>query len=495
MIILRTENLSKEFPGILALDKINFDLIKGEIHGIVGENGAGKSTLAKILAGVYKPTDGKIYFEGKEIYFHSPREAGNIIGLVHQEREIIPSLTVFENLFLGNEKVKLGFLKNKEMQEEVQVFLKKYNIDLDLFVPAKELPPGKQKILTLMKVLFREPKILILDEPTASMSMKEIEILFYLIEELRARKFSIIYISHRLQEILSLADRITVLRNGRKVITVKAKDVTERELIKYMIDKDIHEQYPKINTKIGEILFKVENFSHKRLNFKNINFYIRSGEIVGFAGLVGSGRSELAKAIFSGDREGMGKIKFLSKEFNSKSPKDSINKGIVMLSEKRREEGIFLGLNVKENLSLPNLTKLSVKGFLKEKAINNYVSSLISYFKIKVISPLQMVYTLSGGNQQKVSLARWFGNRSFYLWIFDEPTQGIDVETKTEIYTFMGNLAKSGVGIWFISSDLNELLAISDRIYVMYNHKIVGEFSPPFNREIILSKMLGVNYE
>jgi len=491
MIILKTENLSKEFPGVLALDNVNFDLEEGEIHGIVGENGAGKSTLVKILAGVFPPTRGKIYLYGKELYSHSPRELINIIGFVDQERELIPSFTVIENLFLGNEIVQGGFLKNRELQEKAKTFLKNYNVNLDLLALTRNLSPGQQQMLTIMKVLFRKPKIIIFDEPTASLSVKEIEIFNRLIEELRASKVSIIYISHRLSEVLSFANRITVLRNGKKVVTVRANEVSEKDLIRYMIAKDMHEQYPKIKKEIGDRIFEVKNYANKKYGFNNINFYIKSGEIVGFAGLVGSGRTELAKLIFTGDRNSVGKIIFLSKEFIPKGPKDSINKGIVMIPEKRREEGIILGMSVKDNLALPNLDILSIGGFLKEQAINKHSLFLINSFNIKLASPLQLVYTLSGGNQQKVSVAKWLGERKINLWIFDEPTQGIDVETKTEIYLFMENLAKNGAGVWFISSDLNELLAISDRIYVMNKHKIVGEFSPPYNREMILSKMLG----
>ena len=490
MISLQTKDLSKEFPGVIALDKVNLSVEKGEIHAIVGENGAGKSTLVKIISGVYHQTKGEYFIEGEKKQFHSPKDASEFIGVVHQERELVPHFTGYQNLFLGLELTKGGFLLKKEMKRKTKRFIQKYNLDVDLDLPASDLSSGQQEMLTILKVLFRDPKIIIFDEPTAPLSIKESEILFRLIRDLKKKGLTIIYISHHLSEILDLSDSITVLRNGQKVDTIKNDDVTERQLINLMISKDMQNQYPKVKTEINEVIFEVKDYTPKKIGFKNINFNIRSGEIVGFAGLVGSGRTELAKSIFSGNKLNSGSIELYKKNFKSRNSKKSIDSGLVMIPEDRRGEGLLVNMTVKENIIMPHLSSLTKGGFTSENKIKEYVKNIIEKFSIKVFSPLQEVRTLSGGNQQKVSVGKWLGENA-NIWIFDEPTQGIDVDAKTEIYSIMGNIAKEGAGVWFISSDLKELVAISDRIYVMHEFEIVSEFKPPFDKEAILSKMMG----
>jgi len=480
--VLETRGLTKVFPGVTALDNLNFDLEPGEIHALVGENGAGKSTFVKMLAGVYHPTSGEIFIEGEKKHFNNPREAADYIGVVHQENELVPEFTGYQNLFLGMEETEKGLLRKGKMKEKADRVLQQYKFEVDLNLEAREMSSGKQEILNILKVLYRQPGIIIFDEPTAPLSIKECEILFELLRELRDKGLAIIYISHHLTEVINIADRITVLRNGQKVITLKNEDISEKQLINYMISRDIEVQYPKVKTEIGETIFEVENYTNSRTGLYNISFQICSGEIVGFAGLVGSGRTELAKSIFADSQK--------NENIRIKGSGSKRQKGLAMIPEDRRQEGLLVDMTVKENLILPHLDELSNLGYLQQYKISGYINSVINKFSIKVTSPEQTVRTLSGGNQQKVSIGKWIGE-NYLVWIFDEPTQGIDVDAKTEIYTIMGNLAREGSAIWFISSDLRELISIADRIYVMYDFKIVGEFKPPFSREDILTKMMG----
>lgn len=487
---LIAEGITKEFPGVRALDHVDFDLSQGEIHALVGENGAGKSTLVKILAGVFPPSSGRILIDGSERRFGSPRDAAPYIGVVHQERELVPFYSGTENLFLGQEVGKAGFLDKKAMRAKALEFMRKYGLELDMDSPVSRLSSGMQEMLTILKILFRSPGIVIFDEPTAPLSVKESEILFRLIRDLKASGKSIIYISHHLPEVLKLADRITVLRNGGKVATVKSGDVREAELIKLMIAKDLERQYPKTVFEPGSEILSVRPKASAGKTAPGCGFSIRSKGIVGFAGLVGSGRSELAKLVFEGEASDAYEVSLDGKPFASKAPKDSIARGIVMIPEDRRGEGLITAFDVGENLSLPRLSLLSKLGFRDEKRIVSRCDKIVSDLAVKVFSARQTVSTLSGGNQQKVSLGKWF-DADAKIWIFDEPTQGIDVETKSEIYLIMEKLASRGAGIWFISSDLRELEAIADRIFVMCRGRIVGEFSRPFPAERILEAMLG----
>jgi ABC-type sugar transport system ATPase subunit len=482
---LRTEGLTKQFPGVTALNDVNFELQEGEIHALVGENGAGKSTFVKILAGIFQPSAGKIFIENSEIKFASPKDAFAYIGVVHQERELVPFYSGICNLFLGQEITSSGFLNRRAMQQKALDFMRQYNLDLDMDTPVTNLGSGMQEMITILKVLFRSPKIVIFDEPTAPLSIKETDVLFRLIKDLKSKGTSIIYITHRLPEVFQLADRVSVLRNGEKVVTANVTDIAEQELIRFMIAKDINQQYPKAILPRGDEIMKV------KFHDSDIKIQIHAQEIVGFAGLVGSGRSELAKKIVQGHKSESLNITLDNKAFKPSGPKFAIDHGIVMIPEDRRGEGLVPSFNVRENLSFSHLSFLSRFGFRDEKKISERCDSIIKDLGIKVYSQFQLVNTLSGGNQQKVSLGKWL-DANAKIWIFDEPTQGIDVETKVEIYRIMERLAAQGAGIWFISSDLKELISISDKIYVMYQSKIVGEFMRPFEAEEILQTMLGI---
>jgi ABC-type sugar transport system ATPase subunit len=489
MAVLETVGLVKRFPGVLALDSFDIAFEAGEVHALVGENGAGKSTLVKILSGVYAPTSGTVLWEGGPVRFASPRDAGPHIGVVHQECELIPHFTGYENLFLGLEHSSLGFLRRRRMRDEAERFLEKYRLNLDLALPARSLSSGQQEMLAILKVLFRNPRAVIFDEPTAPLSVTECEILFALIDDLKRDGRAILYISHHLSEVLRIADRITVMRNGCKVATVKAEETDEDGLIRLMIAKDLDNQYPKAAVPIGDEIFSVRNYSSPRLGIENVDFSIRSGEIVGFAGLVGAGRTELARSIFSGARESAGSITLEGKPFVSRSARRSISQGVVMIPENRREEGLITGMDVGDNLTVPTLALHTALGFVKGRAARGAARESVEKYGIKVFGLSQIVRTLSGGNQQKVSVGKW-DKAEARLWIFDEPTQGIDVDAKTEIYSIMGRMAEAGAGVWFISSELRELTAIADRIYVMKGGRITAEHTAPFDRKLILDSMI-----
>ncbi|MDR1732677.1 MAG: sugar ABC transporter ATP-binding protein [Synergistaceae bacterium] len=489
MAVLETLELSKRFPGVLALDRFDIAFEAGQVHALVGENGAGKSTLVKVLSGIYPPSSGTMLWEGRPIRFASPRAAGKFIGVVHQERELIPHFSGYENLFLGLEYTSFGFLQKKRMIQESQKFLEKYRMNVDLTRPAAELSSGQQEMLVILKVLFRDPRVVIFDEPTAPLSVAECEILFSLIQDLRNDGRAILYISHHLSEVLRIADTVTVMRNGRRVTTLGAGETDEEGLIRFMIARDLGNQYPRFAATPGKEVFAAEGYSAPRAGVRDVTFSIRAGEIVGFAGLVGAGRTELAKSVFLGSRDAEGTLRLDGKPFRAKSAGDSIRRGVVMIPENRREEGLITDMDVGCNLTFPTLDQYAAWGFVRAKQAGRTASEILEKYGIRAFGLSQPVRTLSGGNQQKVSVGKW-DRAQARLWIFDEPTRGIDVDAKTEIYSIMGRMAASGAGVWFISSELRELTAIADRIYVMKEGRISGEYPPPYDRERILDSMI-----
>ncbi|MEM2507691.1 MAG: sugar ABC transporter ATP-binding protein, partial [Nitrososphaeria archaeon] len=430
MVILRAINITKRFPGVTALDAVNLDLREGEIHGLVGENGAGKSTFVKILTGVLKPTSGKLFFRQQDVTGWSIFEAYKHVGAVYQEREIVPFFTGLENLFLGIE-VGRFLLNTQKMCIIASQLIEEYGINAPLTVPVTELSPGHVTLIAVLKTLLRNPKIVIFDEPTASLSYAEKEPFLSLVRKLADKGLGVLYISHDISEVLSICDVISVLRNGKKVATLKATETTEKEVIELMIDKSVSEQYPKTVTEIGEPLIEVENVSFTKLGIKNVSFSIRKGEIVGFAGLVGSGRTELARAIYTGMKPNSGNILFLGQKYNIRSTTDAIKKGIIMVPENRRTEGLILHETVQNNLVLPIIDFFAPFGLVQDGKLRDLAKRVVAKLDIKITSLSQPVRTLSGGNQQKVSIGKWL-NTAAKLWIFDEPTQGIDVDTKRE---------------------------------------------------------------
>ncbi|MCX6168138.1 MAG: sugar ABC transporter ATP-binding protein [Ignavibacteriales bacterium] len=489
--ILELCNIRKSFPGVVALDNVDFKLHEGEVHVLLGENGAGKSTLVKIISGASQKESGEIFLYGSKIDIKSPKHARELgIGIIYQELNLIPSLTAAENIFLGRESTDMiGVIDQKSHISSSQKILNELGIDLDCNIPIKNFGIAQKQMIEVAKALSLKTKILIMDEPTSALSKTEIKQLFDAIRKLKEKGVSIIYISHRLEELFEIGDWITVLRDGKWIDTKRIDETSNAELISLMVNRELKELFPKHNSKIGNEILRVENLSIKG-SLKKINFSLHCGEILGISGLVGSGRTELARALFGVDKIDSGEIYIKGKLVNIKSPSDAIDNGIGFLTEDRKSQGLVLILTVKENISLANLdsfSKLGVINFKKEKEeAEQYQKSL----RIKTPGLNQKAINLSGGNQQKVILAKWLSSKSDIL-IFDEPTRGIDVGSKVDIYHLMNRLAEQGVAIIMISSELPEILGMSDRILVMHQNEIAGEILENATQEKIMQYAVG----
>ncbi|MDK2878929.1 MAG: ribose transport system ATP-binding protein [Thermoanaerobacteraceae bacterium] len=473
--VLKLINITKSFPGVKALDNVNFTLLKGEVHALVGENGAGKSTLIKIISGVYKKDSGQILLEGKPIEINNPRDAySRGISTIHQEFNLIPNLNCAQNIYLGRERInKFGKVDDKGIYNSTKELFEKIGVNINPEVLIKKLGVAERQLVEICKALSLNAKILIMDEPTAVLSEKETDKLFYIINSLRNQGVSIIYISHRLDELFQIADRATVLRDGRLIRTVKMKDVNKELLTKMMIGRDLSEQYPKDNVKRNVEVFRIENLSIQGTS-KKISFKLNKGEILGIYGLVGSGRTELARAIFGLDKIESGEMFLEGKAIKINSPRDSINKGIVLIPEDRKNQGLVLSLTIENNITLPHLKSFSKCGIINKKKIFSTTQKLIEKLNIRPSVPKKITKNLSGGNQQKVVIAKWM-YQNCKVFIFDEPTRGVDVGAKVEIYKLINAVANQGAGVIMISSDLPEILGLSDRILVMKEGQIVGE--------------------
>lgn len=476
-ILLKAEGISKQFPGVQALDDVNFDLREGEVHVLLGENGAGKSTLMKILAGAYQPDAGKIYLNGNEVAFSNPRQAQLAgIAIIYQEFNLVPYMNVAQNIFLGRFPKKNGiFLDHKKMHADAQKLLKSLYLDLDTSLNTISLGTGQQQMVEVAKALSVNSKVLIMDEPTASLTETEIEHLFMIIRELKKRGIGIIYISHRLQEVHEIGDRVTVLRDGKYIGTHKVKDVTVAELVTMMVGRDIKNMYERTYLKPGEEALRVENvMCGKRLRGASITLH--TGEIVGLAGLIGAGRTELARAIFGVDPIESGKIFVFGKEVRPTSPAQMVQAGISLLPEDRKNQGLCLILPTSDNIVMASLQKMFPKFFVNSRKEKSVVVDYIKDLRIATPSPSRITQFLSGGTQQKVVLAKWLCTEA-KIFIFDEPTRGIDVGAKAEIHGFMNELVKNGGAVLMISSELPEVLGMSDRVYVMREGRIIKELN------------------
>jgi ribose transport system ATP-binding protein len=474
--ILTLKNICKEFPGVKALQNVSFDLRKGEVHVLIGENGAGKSTLMKVLTGVYPPNEGQIVLHGEEVRFASTKQAQEKrIAIIFQEFNLIPNLTVAQNIFLGREpKTKAGFIDNSKQIKESRKILDFLQVDVDPNAKVSTLGVARQQLIEVAKALSVDAEILIMDEPTATLSEREIEILFKTIKNLQSRGVSIIYISHRLQELKVIGDRITVLRDGQTIGTRNAHEVNLDELIKMMVGREIS----KIRTRekssaTNEILLEVRHLNQGRL-LKDINLTVKQGEIVGLAGLVGSGRTELAQTLFGFVKKDSGEVSFSGTREEKITPILSIKKKMGFISEDRKRFGLALNLPIKVNITHASLKRLFPSGIIDEKKEQAIAMDYREKLRMATPDVSRDVIALSGGNQQKVILAKWLCTDSKFL-IFDEPTRGIDVGAKEEIHNLINDLANQGVGILMISSDLPEIMTMSDRIYVMRDGQIVKE--------------------
>lgn len=487
--------IRKEFPGVIALDNVDFDLAEGEIHGLVGENGAGKSTLINILAGVFPPTSGELKVFGKKMNFSRPFDAlRKGIGVVYQDTVLVPYFTAEENIWLRREPSRLSVIDSKTARNITEKLCEKYDIHVPLSVPVSKLRVAQQKMIEILRALSMNSKILVLDEPTAAITKKDAENLFRILNSLKEKGLSILFISHHLEEVFSICDRITVLRNGVGMGTYGSDKIDTGDLIKLMTSHEVIDQYPKEDLEIGEEIFKVDDLSSSRFGLTDINFHVKEKEIVGFFGMVGSGRTELVKTIFGAYRFGSGNIIMNGKKIKIKSPSDGMKHGIFLCPEDRRQEGLVLDMSVLENLAVPFLKNFSKFGIINGSLTKRKAKKIASDLQIKTPSLSQMVKHLSGGNQQKVVLGKWLLGPQSKLFIFDEPTQGIDVGAKTEFYKLMQQIAGQGCGVLFVSSDLRELMGIADRIYVMKQGNIVSEFvRNDFDQQKILESALSNN--
>ena len=467
--------IGKTFPGVKALEGVHLAVREGQVHALLGENGAGKSTLIKILSGAYAKDEGQIYFEGKPVEIRSPHDAQALgISTIYQEFNLARDLTVAENIFLGALPRKGMTVDWPAVKAGAREILDRLGVTFSTDTQIASLSAAGQQLVEIAKALNRKTRILIMDEPSALLGEKDLENLFRVVRSLQAQGIGIIYISHRLKEIFELADEVTILKDGRYVATRKVSEVTMDDLVKLMIGRDLKDVYPKRTVEPGEVLLEVNNVSQPKL-LRDISFQLHAGEIVGFAGIVGSGRTELARAIFGAD-SCKGEMRIDGKPYKPGSPSEAIRRGVALVTEDRKGQGLFLKLNVRINTTisgLKQLTRYGVIQFAKELAL---VKKMINDLSIKTPNAGFLVVNMSGGNQQKVVLARWLsvGTRIFLL---DEPTRGIDVGSKSEIYQIMDKLTKQGVGIIMISSELPEVLGMSDRIMVMRQGRIVKELS------------------
>ena len=479
--LLEMRGVCKSFPGVKALDHAQLRLRPGTVHALMGENGAGKSTLMKCMFGIYKMDEGEILFHGEKVTIHDPMEALKMgIAMVHQELQPIPARTIGENIFLGRYPIKkvLGLIPtvdHKKMYEDTAALLKRVRMDFDPKAQLSSLSVSQMQSVEIAKAVSANCKVLILDEPTSSLTQNEVEALFRIVDDLKAEGVAIVYISHKMDEILRISDEVTIMRDGQYIGTWEAKELTTDMIISRMVGRELTNLYPKRENVPGEVVFSVENFtSINPKSFRNVSFELRKGEILGVGGLVGAQRTELMEGIFGTRSHTTGKITFHGKELKINRPKDAIDQGVAMLTEDRRQSGIMGVLSVADNISIASLKKYVDGGImLNSKKIEQLVQDNVQKMNIKTPSSKTLIQSLSGGNQQKVLIGRWLANDPEVL-ILDEPTRGIDVGAKYEIYCIIAELAKQGKSIIMISSEMGELIGMSDRIMVMCDGKVTG---------------------
>lgn len=475
--VLEFRNITKYFPGVKALDNVSFKVKSGEVLAFLGENGAGKSTLLKTLNGDYQPTSGEYLLNGEVKHFSNPKEAiDEGISVIYQERQILMELSVAENIFMGRLPLgRNGLIDNKALYAKAQEIIDEFGLPIDPVSKVKDISIAHQQMVEIMKAYSRELKVIAFDEPTASLCDSEIEILFKTIEKLKKENKIIIYVSHRMKELEELADKIAIFKDGKFVKMVNKDEVSQKELIKMMVGRDLGDIFNNLDRKkdIGETLLKVKNLTSDYV--KDISFELKRGEILGFSGLVGSGRTEIMRAIIGADTVKSGEILLDDKGIISKSPKEAMRKGIVLVPEDRKTQGILPNMSVGENISISILDKVINKlGLINKKHEETIAKEGIKKFNVKTPTPEKKIIELSGGNQQKAIVARWLATSPKIL-ILDEPTKGIDIGAKSEFYKLINDFAREGMGVILISSELPEVIGLSDRIIVMKSGKITGE--------------------
>ncbi|MCM3671403.1 sugar ABC transporter ATP-binding protein [Mesobacillus maritimus] len=468
------QGIYKAFGTNQVLTGVDFELKEGEVHALMGENGAGKSTMMNVLTGLHSLDQGQIFVDGKETYFKNPKEAEQAgITFIHQELNIWPEMSVLDNMFIGKEPKKaFGLVDSAKMKRLAEEQFKRLDVSLPFDKEAGSCSVGEQQMIEIAKALMTKAKVIIMDEPTAALTEREIQKLFEVIASLKKEGVSIVYISHRMEEIFAICDRITVMRDGKTVDTKPIPETSFEEVVRKMVGRELTDRFPKRNSKPGEIVLKVKNLTGKA--FRDVSFSVCSGEIVGVSGLMGAGRTEIMRGIFGLDSIESGDVILNGEKVTIKNANQAVNHGIGFITEDRKDEGLVLDFSIKDNIALPSLYSFAPKGIIKEKDEKEFVDMLIKRLTVKTESAETRVGDLSGGNQQKVVIAKWIGIGPKVL-ILDEPTRGVDVGAKREIYQLMNELTDRGVAIIMVSSELPEVLGMSDRILVVHEGKIAGE--------------------
>jgi ribose transport system ATP-binding protein len=496
-VIVRLKNITKFFPGVTALRNVNLELKKGEIHGLIGENGAGKSSLIKVLTGVNRPEKGEIELEGKRVSFHNPMEAKQKgIACVYQELNIVKELPVSDNLFMGNYvKKKSGLLDYSYMNKKSTEILKTMNQDVNPHTLCGEFGMGVQQMIEIGKSILLNAKVIILDEPTSSLGEKETAELFNIVRMLKEQGLAIIFVSHKLEEVFELCDVVTVMRDAEIVVTKKSSEVTKDELVSHMVGRKMDDYYPHIDSKPEGVAIEAKNLTRFG-SFEDVSFTARYGEILGFSGLVGAGRTEVCRCLFGADSLDAGEIFVRGEKVDFRQPRDAIKAGIAFVTEDRKGQGLVLAQTVSRNISLANLRTLS-KVFINDKAVNRQADEAVDMLRIKTPSILSEAATLSGGNQQKVVIAKWL-NSNADIFIFDEPTRGIDVGAKMEVYNVMKQLVADGKCVIMVSSELPEIVSLCHRVIVMREGRVMAQIDQGdqhFNQEDIMHAAWGGKLE
>ena len=478
--LLRMRGISKAFPGVQALSKVDLTLFAGEVLALLGENGAGKSTLIKILGGAHQQDEGTIEIDGNSVRLNNPLKAQAAgIGIIYQEFNLVPGLTARENIFLGQEPSRVCFIPRAQEEEKSRELFARIGVEINPNTLCRDLTVAQQQIVEIAKALAQDARIIVMDEPTAALTPREVECLLTVVRELRSQGIGIIYISHRLDEIDAIADRVTVLRDGAHVATRAKEDLERHEMIELMVGRSLDKEFPFHECQPGDVRLAVKNLS-RGTKVRNVSFELRAGEIVGLTGLVGAGRTETARLIFGADKKDSGTVELDGKPIGATSPRDAIRCGICLLTEDRKSQGLVLGLAVQENFGLPSLYQFTHKGLINREQESDAFAKYVKQIKIKISNHEQSAATLSGGNQQKVVLAKWL-QRNAEVIIFDEPTRGIDVGAKYEIYQLIHQLTDEGKAVLMISSELPEILGMSNRIIVMNEGRVTGEISDVTN--------------
>ena len=493
-ILLSLQHITKQYPGVLALDDMSLDVYRGETLALVGENGAGKSTLIKTLSGAITPTEGTIVFEGQKFEEMNPQRSAELgISVIYQEFNLMDSLSVAENIFAGHLPTKHRlYNKNENIRLAKEIF-RSMDVEIDVTQNVGELSTAYMQLVEIAKSLTRNTKLLIMDEPTAPLTAAETELLFRIMRKLKAQGITIIFITHRLGEIFEMADRVTIMRDGRKILTDTVANMTKERLIQGMVGRKMSDAYPKSDKTIGQTVLKAEHLSGNGVH--DVSFELHRGEILGLAGLVGAGRTEIMRVLYGADKRDGGKVYLEGREVCFHSPKQAVRSGVALIPEDRKRHGALLDLPISQNIALPNLRKVSRLSVLSRRREKKLVDGQISDLKIACYDRGQLAGTLSGGNQQKVVLGKWLASNAKIL-IFDEPTRGIDVGAKQEIYQLMNRLCEQGLSIIMISSDMEEIMGMSDRILVLFEGKQMGQLHrEEFSQEAILTLASGEKLE